>query len=266
VDAQTPHETETRPGPAADEASNDFERARSAQRALMPGAARLEALGRRMPVSIAAVHEASAGLSGDMWGLDETGPSRLRVFVADFVGHGIAAAQNTFRLDAFLKSGPARGGGPADFLAAVNAELCDVLPIGQFATMICVDVDLAAARIAIASAAAPPAALAEAQAHGYVDLSGLPLGIRREARHETVELPFPRGARLFLYSDVVTETPDAADPAITPAVLLAELDSVPRAGGPRAVCERIRMRVAEAGAGRLSDDLTLVAIHHREDA
>jgi sigma-B regulation protein RsbU (phosphoserine phosphatase) len=245
--------------------AEEIEVARAMQVSLMPGPVRLADLGRRRPIAIAAVHEASSGLSGDLWGLTETPGGRIRVFTADFVGHGVGSALNTFRLHAFLESGAFSGDGPADWLSAVNGFLCDVLPVGQFATICCVELDLDAGRAVVASGAAPRPAISSGAGFALVDVSGLPLGITPDSRYRAVDLPFPPGSGLLLYSDAVIETPDAAAPDLSPADLVAELDAGGASRTPAETCARIRDLVMTAGRDRLADDLTLVMIHHRRD-
>jgi sigma-B regulation protein RsbU (phosphoserine phosphatase) len=245
--------------------AEELDAARAMQVSLMPGAGLLAEIRRTLPVDVAALYEASWGLSGDLWGIDDLGGGRLRVYTADFVGHGVGSALNTFRLHAFLKSGAIVADDPAAWLGVINGFLCETLPIGQFATMCCVDLDVPAGRLAIASAAAPPPAVATGDGFVLADVSGVPLGVTADARYDALDLPFPPGSELLLYSDVVIETPDPSDPVLPPADLVKLLDAGAGHRPPAATCAALREILATASVEHLADDLTLVMIRHRED-
>ena len=47
-------------------------------------------------------------IGGDFWTMFEAGPKRMALFIADFSGHGIPAAINTFRLHTLISRGDIR--------------------------------------------------------------------------------------------------------------------------------------------------------------
>ncbi len=78
------------------------------------------------------------------------------IYVADFSGHGVAAALNTARFHSFLHLLCQRTDRPAALLKRLNRKLNEVLPVGQFATMFCATIDFKAEILEYSSAGAPP--------------------------------------------------------------------------------------------------------------
>ncbi|HYD97962.1 MAG TPA: SpoIIE family protein phosphatase [Alphaproteobacteria bacterium] len=178
--------------------------ARSMQRRLLPGPAAIAAMA-AAGLRLGAHFEPSSELGGDLWGLRHDDRGRPVLYLADFSGHGVAAALNTFRLHAILRGMDFADFEPARFLADLNRRLCPLLPDGQFATMLIGVVDAAAGVFRYASAASTaPLLLAEGGLR-FGDGSGLPLGIVPEVAYDDRSLPLAPGSRLLLYSDAAIE-------------------------------------------------------------
>jgi phosphoserine phosphatase RsbU/P len=245
--------------------ARELDIARTMQQSLMPDVEVIERFRTACPVDIASLYEPSEELGGDLWGLECLGNGKLRLYSADFAGHGVVSAFNTFRLHSYLHSGVLTDLRPAAWLGEVNCFLEQVLPVGQFATMFCAEFDLSNQRLTCASAAAPPVLLSTGGDYQQVDLSGLPLGIVQDASWEEVELAFPPGSTLFLYSDALIETPSPDAPVIAShevAGLLNSLGSVP----VETIITALRNRLDTAIGAGLGDDLTLVAFRHEDRA
>lgn len=243
--------------------ARELDIARTMQQSLMPDAEVIQRFRTACPLDIASLYEPSDELGGDLWGLDCLGSGRVRLYSADFAGHGVVSAFNTFRLHSYLHSGVLVGLKPTAWLGEVNRFLEQVLPIGQFATMFCAEFDLANRTVTCASAAAPPVFLSTGGDYRRVDLSGLPLGIVEDGGWDDVTLPFPPGSTLFVYSDALIETPSPDAPLIAPGEIATVLNGL----GPMSVSNivaSLRARLGlESGIG-LPDDLTLVAFRHEE--
>ncbi|OAN53237.1 PP2C family protein-serine/threonine phosphatase [Magnetospirillum moscoviense] len=191
-----------------DRLQQDLAIATAMQAALLPSADQLESCARRYGRHLAAVTRPSSEVSGDLWGWFPLDSQRFAVWLADFSGHGVAAAINTFRLHVILGSGP--GADPAALLTRLNESLVDVLPRGQFATMLYAVCDTVAETLVFSSAGATaPIVIAPDGRARLHPASSLPLGVRRATVYGNVELAFPKGAALMLYSDGLSE---AADP------------------------------------------------------
>ncbi|MDR3494348.1 MAG: SpoIIE family protein phosphatase [Ancalomicrobiaceae bacterium] len=236
--------------------------ARSMQHSLLPGPGIIGWLKRQLPIDIASTYAPSIDLGGDIWGLESLGHSRIRLYSADFTGHGVGAALNTFRLHTFLASGAAEAEDPAEWLAKINEFLCSILDVGQFATVFAAVVDLAAGDIAYSLAACPAPLLRTGSTAPFQLLSGAgyPVGITRAADYETVRAPFPPGSMLVLYSDALIETPDPPDAILSPERLGDCLSGVLSVD---AAIETMLAPLRQPHVPPPTDDLTVVALSHR---
>lgn len=241
----------------------EVDQARHMQEALLPSGREIATVAARLPVDIAAAYEASIGLGGDIWGMQPLGDDRLRLFTADFTGHGVGAALNTFRLHSYLQNAPADTADPARLLSYLNACLARVLPTGQFATMFAAVIDFAEGTLTHAGAASPPALLRDPTSGLFelVDGAGFPLGINKRAEYESFVKPFPVGSALILYSDALIETPEPPNQRFTPESLR---DFVNARGEPKSALDMQATLIAELrqASGALADDLTIVALRH----
>lgn len=182
--------------------------ARSMQAELLPPAAELAWLHQRYGVRISGFFETSCTLGGDLWGLDPLDDHRFILWLADFSGHGVTAALNTFRLHTLLEHTTQDRDRPAVFLGELNQRLIGLLPKGQYATMLYGVVDVREHRFTYAAAAAPrPVVSLPGQPVVPGDGSGLPLGVARSAVYAERSLDLPPGAALFLASDALSESP-----------------------------------------------------------
>ena len=205
----------------------------------------------------------SAELGGDMWTIHELGDDRIGVASVDFSGHGVTAALNTFRLHTLMhQMPPPDPDQPGAYLAELNRQLVDLLPVHQFATMFYGVIDTRRGVLTYSGAGAPCPIFGSAGGGlDELDASGLPLGITRRATYSDMCVPFPEGSFLLLYSDALVETADLAGGNLGQAELLemvrASLDDV-EAGSPLSSL----LRRFRDNREPLSDDLTMVWLSH----
>ncbi|WP_417671642.1 ATP-binding SpoIIE family protein phosphatase [Roseibium sp.] len=240
--------------------------AKAMQMELLPADQLIGELEQLFPVRFAWHSQPCQGLGGDIWGADQLDENRIRIWNADFTGHGVKSALNTFRLNTFLRTSLKDDqSGPARWLQAVNAFLCEVLPVGQFATMLCCDIDFSRNKVIISSAGAPEPMLECCGVHRSIPVGGMPLGISEEIEYEESEEDFAPGSSLFAYSDALTETPTAEDALYDAENLVRRLDELSE------TCVRKRPMCllddlnAVAPKG-LDDDLTMIFLEYRTSA
>ncbi len=238
--------------------------ARVMQESLLPAATDIERIQGLYPVRLASTYEPSIGLGGDIWGVTPLDDSCIRIFSADFTGHGVGSALNTFRLHSFTASGAANAVDPADWLQQLNGFMCGALQIGQFATMFAAVIDFARNEIRFASAAAPPPLLRTGPAGHYeqIDGTGFPIGVTRSATFDTITAPFPPGSTLVLYSDALIETPEPPNALLTTELLCDLLDSVPDGSQAQVAHDTLLHKLRTEAGEAPKDDLTIVALHH----
>jgi hypothetical protein len=233
------------------------------QEKMLPGKTRIEHIQAACPLDVESYYKARDGIGGDIWGIEATNPQRVFLYVADFTGHGIAAALNTARFHSFVHIASERTDKPASMLRRLNERLREVLPVGQFATMFCATLDFTSKTMEYASAGAPPQLYRRSSEESFEVLSkpGLPLGIMRDAVFESETLPFEPGGALVLYSDGLIETPRPPDPIFTPDSLRALLNAFP-GGNAAELSNKITSALFFEPAIEVDDDLTMIVAMH----
>lgn len=230
------------------------------QERLLPSDARLRGLRDETGLTVASRFAPSSELGGDIWDVFDAETRDPLLFIADFSGHGVGAALNTFRLHTLTRQMDLRGQRPGDFLAQINSRLTGLLPLGQFATMLAGKFDFDGGVFRYASAGATkPMALPPCGGPPLLgDSAGLPLGLTPAAVYEERSLPFPPGARLLLYSDAAIEIPAGDD--VLDDVGLAQIVSNRVAEGldGDALLDAVTADLRQVG--EIDDDLTLVLI------
>ncbi|CAL75703.1 putative Response regulator, putative serine phosphatase [Bradyrhizobium sp. ORS 278] len=245
--------------------SGELEAARRMQVELLPDPITLQWAARAADLRIASYNRSSSELGGDLWGMLPISNGAFGIFLADFTGHGINAALNTFRLHALIHEYKALHDDPGGLLSMLNERLVRLLRIGQFATFMYVVVDHRAGLLKVASAAAPPAILVqgvEGRAR-LCDSSGFPLGIERGVRYRTSRRKFPAGSRLLLFSDGLSEFPDTKGKRIGDDGLQAALNACEPALTPQEVIDRLCAAAGIIDGSPLPDDTTIVCLDRR---
>jgi CheY-like chemotaxis protein len=240
-------------------APSEMESARAMQSELLPPAAELAWLAQRYGVHVSGFFETSSTLGGDLWGLDPLDDHRLALWLADFSGHGVTAALNTFRLHALLEHATADRDRPAVFLGELNQRLIGLLPRGQYATMLYGVVDMRDGMFRYAAAAAPrPLVACPGRPLAPGDGSGLPLGVSRSAVYVDRELALPPGGVLFLYSDALPESPSESGSKLGPAGVAALVAEVVEARAGNVDVNSLLAPFLATVRRPLCDDLTAV--------
>lgn len=247
--------------------ADELQQARAMQDFLLPAETQIAELAKRYPLAISSYYEPSIGLGGDIWGVREIDRHRLMVYSADFAGHGVGAALNTFRLHSFISTVKEQSDDPAIWLGQANGFLCEMLQPGQFATMFCGVLDFAAEKLRYAAAASPANLLLSTGVEDRflpIDGTGFPLGMISDAAYENHELPFAPGSLLFLFSDALIETPSMADPVFSVEKLADFLGSHYRHGSLDRLRDDVLAHLSTKSPQKPSDDLTIVLLSHLE--
>ncbi|PCJ36364.1 MAG: hypothetical protein COA93_01710 [Alphaproteobacteria bacterium] len=197
-----------------DRLSDDLRVAKTMQKSLLPPQLKIDAISKSHKLNIACQCESPDDLAGNFWGVDVFDADRLFFYMADFSGHGLSAALNTFRLHSIMSvyGHELRDNilSPAEYLEKLNRDLFALLPTEQYATMLCGIIDLKRDVFTFATAA-PPAPVKMTvglQDMIALDPSGVPLGMIEDAVYEVREIPFKKTEMLFFYSDVLIESQD----------------------------------------------------------
>ncbi len=241
-------------------AAEELKAARNMQMELLPGPAEVDYLRRCYGLTVTSHFETSSDLGGDIWGAWPLDRHRVALSIADFSGHGVIAAFNTFRLHTLMQElEPARDD-PAAYLGELNRRLAGLLPTGHYATMLYGVIDLQAGSFTYSAAAAPRPVIAPLAGGGleFGDGSGLPLGVAKTARYATRWMAFKPGAALFLYSDALAECPDSQGRHLGKDGVLDLVRLGIGAMGREITADGVLGPFLQAAARPLRDDLTAV--------
>jgi sigma-B regulation protein RsbU (phosphoserine phosphatase) len=245
--------------------SLELDAARRMQFDLLPAPPIQEELAAAAGMRVGSFARSSSEIGGDLWGMVPINAASFGIFLADFAGHGVTAALNTFRLHALIHEHAALHGDPARLLAMLNERLVAVLPPGQFATFVYIVLDSAADRISFASAGAPPP-IVMAGLDGpavLAEVSGLPLGVVRGAEYRSHDRPFGPDSMLLLFSDGLSEFPDDRGRRIGDEGLRSVVGACHPGLTPHQVIDRLCEAAGVGEDNALPDDTTVICVDRR---
>jgi serine phosphatase RsbU (regulator of sigma subunit) len=231
--------------------------ARTLQRSLLP-----ETLPELDNVVLSsAYHPVGEGneVGGDFYDVFTT-PLGCWLVVGDVCGKGPEAAavtalvRHSIRAFAFVRPSPAQ------VLGAVNEVMLGHALSQRFATVVVARLDLTSqpARAVIAGAGHPPPVLLAANGSTHCpSIQGMMLGVRPGSNVLDLELELGPGSTLVLYTDGLL---DAGAPrrGLTPRELCGLLADHAGAA-PQLIVQRLERLALSSGAGRLRDDVAIVA-------
>ena len=201
-------------------------------------------------------------VGGDYYAIEPLDADRYGVFLADVMGHGIAAALYTMHLSALWDRYHPLVETPSVFAAKINDELNRIVNVGEtFAAGICGLIDLARQECVLAGAGNPPALLVDPDGEfRQVECPGLPLGLMQDASYDDTRLALQPGSRLLLFSDGVVDIPSADNTRLGVDGLIRILKKLdfPRSDTFATAIEEELLK--SSNVVRLEDDLTLLDI------
>ncbi|HET6809668.1 MAG TPA: SpoIIE family protein phosphatase [Acidimicrobiales bacterium] len=235
--------------------------AQSLQSALLP-----PSLPRVPGVELAARYRAAGeanDVGGDFYDVFGVGRGVWVAAVGDVCGTGPEAAAVTGLVRHALHASAQQRRDPGALLDTANAVLRDEHEQDweRFCSAACAVIRPGAAvRVTLASAGHPPVMVLRADGRvEEIEIRGVALGLDARLRLQTRRMVLGAGDILLLYTDGLTEARDGeghffGETAFTP--LLGELAGL----GAEVVVTRLLQAVEEFSAGRLTDDLALLAI------
>ncbi|WP_043310565.1 fused response regulator/phosphatase [Pseudomonas sp. ML96] len=139
----------------------------------------------------------------------------MHVLLGDFTGHGLPAAIGAMPLAEVFYGMTAKGFSMAEILREMNAKLKRILPVGVFCCATMLNLSFQRRVVEVWNGGLPDGHLLRAASGERVPLVSrhLPLGVLDPASfNESYEVhPLQLGDRIFLLTDGVLETLDAAD-------------------------------------------------------
>jgi sigma-B regulation protein RsbU (phosphoserine phosphatase) len=189
---------------------------------LLPTADQLRTIREQCGVGVAALYRPGEAVGGDFWGIQSLSKGRFALALVDFAGHGLSAALNTFRLHALLSDQTLPRCQPTRMAAVLNERLHALLPRGQYATMVYLNVDPRRSCVVWCGAGGPPPLLVSADRTDDLDSRGLPLGVRADTKYRPRWMRLPDAGVLAVFSDGLFES-GGRDPDVPRAALAAAL-------------------------------------------
>ena len=236
--------------------------------------AQREILPRQLPtmhgVSVAALWRPAQYVSGDIYDVIRLDDDHLGLFLADAVGHGVAAALMTMVIARSLITKVAEGSlwrilEPREVLGQLNEQMLGFkVQSSRFATAVYAVVDCRTRRMAIAVAGHPPPFLLHADGRSdALEASGGLLGVFDDEVYDQVEVQLKPGDRLLLYTDGFEQAfpSDGERRRLPTSRYREEVMQLSSAKSPEDMIDTIRRRLdVQSGSLHQIDDLTLICV------
>jgi phosphoserine phosphatase RsbU/P len=221
-------------------------------------------------IELDARYHAAQKVGGDLYDIIPLDGGRIGVAVADVAGKGISASLLMAICRTLLRTIAPRHESPARVLAELNRALAPDLRAGRFITMVYAVVDPANDRLVLARAGHELPLLFRPGRGGespgtaeFIGSEGMPLGLVDADMFAGLVsdrvVAFPVGSGLLLYTDGLTETPNADGREFGSARLM---DVAREQGhrGPRALNDVLETELSRFGESRVRDDFTLLCL------
>jgi phosphoserine phosphatase RsbU/P len=200
-------------------------------------------------------------VGGDFYAIKPLDDDRYGFFLADVMGHGVAAALHTMHLSSLWDRRHRLLAEPVVFAQTVNNDLAKVVKGESFATALCGVIDAERRSLRFVSAGGPPVLAMRANGETEaLEASGLPLGMVEDAEYEQTSAQFDRDDCLLLYSDGAVEVHNAQQELLGVEGLIHILRQVgyPTRGFQINAVEEELLRYSNDI--RLTDDLTFIEV------
>ncbi len=195
----------------------DLKAAAQAQRRLLPPG-QLVTRG----VTASSAFRPSGEVSGDMFGYCSLGDGIVGVYCADVAGHGVRAALMAVTLGHMLAPVefarlvgqqrpwlPGRHFDTSRIPTVLNERFCDELAVEDYFALTVAVVNSDTCTVSLCQAGQPrPLLIGPDRSLTFLGEGGYPVGLLATASFETFDYEMPKGAKLLLYSDGLSEAED----------------------------------------------------------
>lgn len=193
-----------------------------------------------------------------------------RLCLADVAGHGEEVAQISGWLHDVMRGNMERRD-PSRVFSAMNRKV-DEFGFHALTTAVCINYHALRTELRYCNAGHPPALVWKRSDPNWQPLaveavpaakfSNLPFGVTADCKYGFSLLPLGEGARLFVYSDGVTETPAPESRDLFGDEQLVSVLSNTNGMTPRAACEHVlnRLRAFACSENLTHDDVTFILL------
>ena len=214
---------------------------------------------------IAGAHESSLAVGGDYYEFIPLPEDRWGVVIADVVGKGIAAALLVAAIRASIASLVGHELAVRAIMRRANRFFHESVEEGRYVTLFYMVLDVPARSLLYVNAGHVPPVLVRAT--GEVELleeGGVPLGLFEAPRYFEGHATLGAGDVVGLYTDGIVEQTSPAGEEYGSSRFIETLREAGEAGATE-LCSRVMQDVHRFGAGRQTDDRTLVIIRSNTD-
>jgi len=212
-------------------------------------------------VGFATCYQPHDMIGGDYFAIRRLDADRYGFFLADVMGHGVAAALHTMHLSSLWGHHCQALSRPAEFARLMNRDLCKIVKDESFATGVCGILDAGARTVRFASAGGPPIVVLNQDGEArQVAAEGLPFGLFADADYDEAGFSCASGDCMLIFTDGAVEIRNADGQELTAEGLIGILGTLgyPRPGvGLDAVQEAL---LSFSNDIRLDDDLSFLEI------
>ena len=208
-------------------------------------------------------------VGGDFYDFYFTSSKTLTFLVADVSGKGVPAAMFMMRAKTLLKSAAQTGKPLADVVAETNDALCEGNEAAMFVTAWVGQLDVETGRVTYVNAGHNPPVVRGGGVTDYLreERPGLVLGALAGVPYRAHTLTLAPGEAIYLYTDGITEQPNAAGELFGEARLLDILRATGNEPDQKALLGDVLKSVAAyAGPVEQADDCTQLALRFRGPA
>ena len=204
-------------------------------------------------------------VGGDFYDFFMIDEGHLGLVIADVSGKGVPAALFMMVSSAMIRQTAAGQYSPAKILQSVNHQICARNPEEMFVTVWLGILEIATGKLTAVNAGHeyPMVKKAEESFEMLRDRHGLVVGAMDGVRYKDYEIVLEPGAKLFVYTDGVSEAVDRNLNQFGTDRILEALRSGEE-GSPKEILEAVNKAVHEyAGNTQQYDDLTMMCVEYK---
>lgn len=230
------------------------------QQSILPQQECIKQIEEQNNVSVHSIFKAYRFLSGDLWGLIPINQDKFAFWSSDFMGKGLQAALNSFRIHTTISNSKNLFSNPSELLKHLNKSLKTVIKNGNFCTFLYGVIDRKNEEITYASAGHPSLLLYSQtnETHHFLNTEGVPLGVDEKSTYANKKASLKNFSNLMIYSDALIESKDILDFALEEDDCTKFIDGLKERSGYQILSNIIKP--INGSEITLNDDLTFIEI------
>lgn len=145
-------------------------------------------------------------IGGDLYDITKINDHLFRIFIADATGHGVQAALITMAIKGIYESIKAYELDLGSLMEIFNNEFVHrYLPLNSLLTAMILEINCKEETVSYVSAGHPSAIVIRKDSTELLSKTGRIIGVKKQNNYETNTVSFPRGSRLFVFTDGIYE-------------------------------------------------------------